>query len=249
MIVLRTEQVRKYFGEVRAVDSVNLSLEKGVLTSVVGPNGAGKTTLVNLLSGLLAPDSGRIFFLDRDITRLPPSKRTRLGIGRCFQLVSLYEGLTAFDNIRIPVISAHGVAPNMISPLDGKELITKRTEEILGTFGLLEKKNTVAKDLPHGDKKILDIAVAYSLNPTLLLLDEPTSGVSTFEKTRVMQLIRDLIKSKGITALVVEHDMDVVYSYSDKIVVLHQGSILAEGSPKDVMENPQVAKVFLGVEK
>lgn len=249
MIVLRTEQVRKYFGEVRAVDSVNLSLEKGVLTSVVGPNGAGKTTLVNLLSGLLAPDSGRILFLDRDITRLPPSKRTRLGIGRCFQLVSLYEGLTAFDNIRIPVISAHGMAPNVISPLDGNEPITKRTEEILGTFGLLEKKNTVVKDLPHGDKKILDIAVAYSLNPTLLLLDEPTSGVSTFEKTKVMQLIRDLIKSKGITALVVEHDMDVVYSYSDKIVVLHQGSILAEGSPKDVMENPQVAKVFLGVEK
>ena len=130
------------------------------------------------------------------------------------------------------MISAQGMAPNMISPLDGNESLTKRMEEILGIFGLLEKRNVVARDLPHDDKKVLDIAVAYSLNPTLLLLDEPTSGVSTFEKTKVMQLIRDLIKSKGITALVVEHDMDVVYSYSDRIVMLHEGSILAERPPE-----------------
>lgn len=249
MIILKTERVSKHFGEVRAVDGVDLSLQKGVLTSIVGPNGAGKTTLVNLLSGLLVPDSGRIFFLEKDITRLPPYKRTRLGIGRCFQLVSLYEGLSVFDNVRIPVISGLNMARNMLSPLDGKDSVTKRAEEILETFGIIDKKNIAAKDLPYGDKKILDIAVAYSLNPTLLLLDEPTSGVSTFEKTRVMQLVKNLIKDKGITALVVEHDMDVVYSYSDKIVVLHQGKTLAEGAPKEVLENPEVGKVFLGVEK
>lgn len=249
MIVLKTEQLKKHFGEVRAVDGVDLSVDKGSLTAIVGPNGAGKTTLINLISGLLMPDSGKVLFLDRDITKLPIHARARLGIGRCFQIVNLYEGLTVFDNIRIPLISSKGIGGNMISSLDAKRSVTEEAHEILGRFGLLERKNMIARDLPHGDKKILDIAVAYALNPAMLLLDEPTSGVSTFEKTKVMELTRGLIKGKGITALVVEHDMDVVSSYSDKIVVLHQGKVLAEGPPKEVMENHQVRSVFLGVEK
>jgi len=249
VIVLKTEQLKKHFGEVRAVDGVDLSVDKGSLTAIVGPNGAGKTTLINLISGLLMPDSGKVLFLDRDITKLPIHARARLGIGRCFQIVNLYEGLTVFDNIRIPLISSKGIGGNMISSLDAKRSVTEEAHEILGRFGLLERKNMIARDLPHGDKKILDIAVAYALNPAMLLLDEPTSGVSTFEKTKVMELTRGLIKGKGITALVVEHDMDVVSSYSDKIVVLHQGKVLAEGPPKEVMENHQVRSVFLGVEK
>lgn len=246
MIILRTEKLKKHFGEVRAADGVDLTVESGSLTSIVGPNGAGKTTLINLLSGLLKPDSGRVIFMDKDVTRLPSCKRTRLGMARCFQIVSLFEGLTALDNIRLALISVMGMTRNMTSILDRNEEVTKKAHEVLETFGLLDKKDIITRDLPYGDKKILDVAVAFSLNPKLFLLDEPTSGVSTLEKRRIMEMIRNIVKGKGITALVVEHDMDVVFSYSDNIVVLHQGKVLAEGKPKEIAENPEVSKVFFG---
>jgi branched-chain amino acid transport system ATP-binding protein len=245
-MILYTKNLVKHFGEVKAVENVNLSIEEGVITSLIGPNGAGKTTLINIISGAILPDNGKIFFYEKDITNFPPYKRARMGIGRSFQIPALYNNLTVLDNIRVPIISYLGKANKLFHKVD-KE-INERTEEILKIFNLQEKKNLLAQDLSHGDRKLLDVAIAFALDPKLVLLDEPTSGVSTSEKREIMNTIYNVIKGKKVTALIVEHDMDVVFSYSDEIIVMHEGEIIAKGEPSKIKGNKNVERILLGVE-
>ena len=247
-MILVTENLRKYFGEVRAVDGVSLAIEKETLTSIIGPNGAGKTTLINLISGRLKADSGKVTFLGKDITFLTPHKIVRIGIVRSFQLVDIYNGLSVFDNVRVAVLSNMGKTRDIFSFLERDAEVIRRVDDILKTFGLHESKDALARDLPHGERKLLDVAMSFSLDPKLILLDEPTSGVSAGEKGRVMDVIESVVRQRGITAIIVEHDMDVVFSYSDRIVAMHQGRILADGPPEKIKENEDVRKVIMGEE-
>jgi len=246
--ILEVSGLKKYFGEVKAVDGVNFAIKKETITSIIGPNGAGKTTLLNLISGMLKPDAGKVVFMGKNITKMPPYKIAKLGIGRSFQLVSVYDGLTVFDNIRIPILSRMGKTKSMVSLLERDVKVKEEANEILELFGLFDKKDVLAGELPHGDRKLLDVAIAFALNPKLVLLDEPTSGVGVREKRHVMDVIEKAVREKGVTAIIVEHDMDIVFSYSDRIIVMHQGKILADGSPGEIKENEEVKTVILGGE-
>lgn len=247
MPLLTITHLQKYFGETRAVDGVTLTVEPGEVLSLVGPNGAGKTTLVNLISGLIRPDTGTIRFQDADITFIPPQDRIRVGIARSFQLVNLFDQLTALDNVRLAIFSKKGKTRRLFSLADNDRAVREEALEVLTQFGIEDKRNVVAGGLAQGERKLLDIAVAYALRPTLLLLDEPTSGVSTREKGAIMDTLTAVVRAEHITAVIVEHDMDIVFKYSDRIIVMHQGQILADGTPDEIRTNKEVATTLLGV--
>jgi len=247
-MILKVEDLTKYFGEVHAVDHVSFELEKGSISSVVGPNGAGKTTLINLISGAIKPDSGHVFFMDKKITGLPSYEISKLGLARSFQIPHLFLGLTVLENILTSLYSIKGLSINFIKYTNSYPELMKIAEDILNSFGLWEKRDYLANELPHGDRKLLDIAMALALDPKLILLDEPTSGVSSREKIHVMKIIEDAIRERDITALIVEHDMDIVFSYSEKIIVMHQGKILAIGTPEEIKTNEIVESVLIGGE-
>ncbi|MEM2106227.1 MAG: ABC transporter ATP-binding protein [Candidatus Bathyarchaeia archaeon] len=244
--ILRTEGLKKYFGEVKAVDNVNLEVSEGEILSIIGPNGSGKTTLLNLISNMIEPDSGKVFFYGRDVTKWAPSKLAKMGLVRSFQIVNLFDGMTVIENLKAAVASNLGRIHKPFSSLNKDEGITKRSLEILELFKLSDKAETLAGDVPHGDRKVLDVALCFALNPKLVLLDEPTSGVSTSEKKPVMQRIEEAVRKEGVTAVIVEHDMDIVFGYSDRVIAMHEGKILAEGKPEEIKENEQVRKIVTG---
>ncbi|MEE8197952.1 MAG: ABC transporter ATP-binding protein [Acidiferrobacterales bacterium] len=246
MSLLRTQMLKKHFGDTRAVDGVDFVVNEGEFLSLVGTNGAGKTTLVNLISAYLQPDSGQIFFQDRDITSLPVADRIKAGIARSFQLVNLFDDLSAFDNVALAIFSREGKTHNLFALADRDVDVAQETEEVLREFGLDSKRNTVAGDLAQGERKLLDVAVAHALRPKLLFLDEPTSGVSTRDKAEIMDTISSVVRAGKITAVIIEHDMDVVFKYSDRIVVMQEGLILADGSPEEIRQNSEVAAMLLG---
>jgi branched-chain amino acid transport system ATP-binding protein len=246
MPLLATENLRKSFGETHAVDGVDFAVEREELVALVGSNGAGKTTLVNLISGLLTADQGRIVFMDRDVTVLPVHQRIKAGIARSFQLVNLFDQLTALDNVRLAVFTREGKIRQAMTLAEGDEEVRREALEVLGIFGLGDKWQTVAGGLAQGERKLLDVAVAYALRPKLLFLDEPTSGVGTREKAHIMDTISSVVRTGGVTAVIVEHDMDVVFRYSDRIVAMHQGRILAQGSPDEIRADQRVATTLLG---
>ncbi|MEE8512514.1 MAG: ABC transporter ATP-binding protein [Acidiferrobacterales bacterium] len=246
MSLLRTQMLKKHFGDTRAVDGVDFVVNEGEFLSLVGTNGAGKTTLVNLISAYLQPDSGQIFFQDRDITSLPVADRIKAGIARSFQLVNLFDDLSAFDNVALAIFSREGKTHNLFALADRDVDVAQETEEVLREFGLDSKRNTVAGDLAQGERKLLDVAVAQALRPKLLFLDEPTSGVSTRDKAEIMDTISSVVRAGKITAVIIEHDMDVVFKYSDRIVVMQEGLILADGSPEEIRQNSEVAAMLLG---
>ncbi len=243
MPILKTEHLTIAFGGLRAVDGVSLEVEKG-LTSVIGPNGAGKTTLFNLLTGFYKPTAGRIFFGTKEITSLPVYKIVKLGISRSFQILKIFADMTVFENIRVAVQAqmGHGmeffVAPGRLFNVE------KRTEEILEEIGLAAKSRLRARNLSYGDKRILEIGLSLAGNPQVLLLDEPTCGVGTHERAGVASFIRDL--TKKWTILLVEHDMDIVMGISDRIIVMQQGRIIADGTPGEIKNNETVREVYLG---
>lgn len=242
MGLLRVENLKKYFGEVHAVDGVTVTVDRGEIVSVVGPNGSGKTTLVNLISGALIPDSGKIFFEDRDITRLPPHKRVRLGIGRSFQIPYIYENLTSLDNIMVSIFSRNGFSRVFYRDFGKYERVRDEAKKLLHTFGIPVK---LARELPHGHRKLLDVAMALSLKPKLVLLDEPTSGISIEERDEVINTIIGVLRSQKIAAIVVEHDMEVVAEHSDRIVVMNDGKVLKEGG-KEILDDTEVRKILIG---
>jgi branched-chain amino acid transport system ATP-binding protein len=244
--LLVTRQLCKAFGETRAVDHVDFVVREGEVLALVGSNGAGKTSLVNLISGLLQPDSGMITFRGREITRLGVYERIKAGIARSFQLVNLFDQLTAFENVRLSILSRQGKTRRLLHLVDRDRDVRQETLEMLDRFGLADKAHELAGALAQGERKLLDVGVAYALRPTFLLLDEPTSGVSTREKGTIMDTISEVVKSGGITAVIIEHDMDVVFTYAARIVMMHQGRILADGTPEEIRRNEEVANTLLG---
>ena len=247
MSLLRTESLKKHFGDTRAVDGVDLVIEEGEFISLVGANGAGKTTLVNLISAYLQPDAGKILFQGHDITYSSVSERIKAGIARSFQLVNLFDDLSAFDNVALAIFCREGKTRKLFALAENDDDVTRESLEVLQEFALESKRNTLAGGLAQGERKLLDVAVAYALRPKLLILDEPTSGVSTRDKAQIMDTIASVVRDGNITAVIVEHDMDVVFKYSDRIVVMHQGMILADGTPEDIRNNREVETIFLGV--
>jgi branched-chain amino acid transport system ATP-binding protein len=246
MEILRTVNLKKYFGETHAVDDVSLTIEEGEFISLVGPNGAGKTSLVNVVSAYLRPDSGKVIFRGHDVTHAPVTERVKAGIARSFQLVNLFDDLSAFDNLALAIFSREGKTLNLTKLAYMDDEVSDEADSVLSQFNLLSKRNERARDLAQGERKLLDVAIAYALKPKLLFLDEPTSGVSTRDKGQIMDTIASVVRGERITAVIVEHDMDVVFKYSDRIVVMHQGAILAQGAPDDIRNNDQVAMILLG---
>ncbi len=246
--LLRTEKLRKYFGVVSAADNIDLQIEEGVLTSIIGPNGAGKTTLINLLTGNILPDSGRVFFSGEEITHLPIHKRVKRGICRSFQIMNIFPKLSVFENLQIPVFSLLNRSLHFFKPVHLHSDANERVEKLLSELGLTEKKGLPAGALSHGDQRLLEIGLAMASEPKLLFLDEPTAGMNPVERVKVLENIHRLSKEKQSTFVIVEHDMDIVFSLSDRIIVLHRGQILADGKPDEIKENEDVKRVYLGEE-
>jgi branched-chain amino acid transport system ATP-binding protein len=228
------------------VDRVSLQIEEGELSSIIGPNGAGKTTLFNLLTGKLRPESGRIIFEGEEISKLSPHEICRKGMGRSFQRVNIFPRLSAFDNVQVAVLSEQKKTRNLVSPV--KKMLREKTTEILESLRLGDKREVLGGLLAHGDQKRLEIGIALASRPKLLLLDEPTAGMSPEETERTTELIQKLAREQGLTLIFVEHDMSVVFSISEKIRVMHLGRIIAEGKPEEVRANDEVQRIYLGEE-
>ena len=243
-MILGVEKVRKSFDGFVAINGVSFSLQKGEICSIIGPNGAGKTTLFNLITGHLRIDEGKLVFKDQDITNRRPYQICRLGIGRSFQRTNIFPRLTVYQNIQAAVLVHRGRSFTFFQPVDS--FFQKETEEILGRVGLKEYGETVSGSLSYGFQKQLELGIALASEPELLLLDEPTAGMSTQETHQTMELIGKITREKGLTLLFTEHDMEVVFSISQRIMVLHQGRLIAEGTPEEVRRNPDVQKVYLG---
>ena len=246
MSYLVTEKLTKYFGDTHAVDKVDFVIGEGEVVALIGSNGAGKTSLVNLISGLLQPDSGRIVFRGEEITRQPVQDRIKAGIARSFQIVNLFDELTVVDNVALSIFAREGKTRWFFTLADHYGAIWEEAHDILRQFGLDLKAKQLAGGISQGERKLLDVAVAYALKPQLLFLDEPTSGVSTREKAPIMDVISSIVRSQRITAVVIEHDMDIIFKYSDRIVVMHQGVILASGSPEEIRSNESVKDAVFG---
>jgi branched-chain amino acid transport system ATP-binding protein len=244
--LLTTQNLVKYFGQTHAVDHVDFTVREHEMLGLIGSNGAGKTTLVNLISGLFRPDDGTIIFAGQDVTRQTINERIRAGIARSFQLVNLFDHLTAHDNIVLTIFSRQGKTQSMLTLAERDGAVADEAVEVLQQFGLEGKARVLAGGLSQGERKLLDVAVAYALRPKLLFLDEPTSGVSTREKAPIMDVVSAIVRSGGIAAVVIEHDMDVVFRYSDRIVAMHEGKILAEGTPDEIRRNEQVTATLIG---
>jgi branched-chain amino acid transport system ATP-binding protein len=248
MAFLETKSLCKYFGGLKAVDQVNFQLEEGQLKSIIGPNGAGKTTLFNLLSGLYIPTDGKIFFQGRDITDKKMNQISQIGVTKTFQITHIFPRLTVFENVRISAQSRK-TSFNFWQKADSLEDINDKTMKILERVQLAESHDRVASTLSHGEKKYLEIGIALATDPKLLLLDEPTAGMSPAETILATALIRSLRDKLNLTIILVEHDMSVVMKISDEVLCLNEGRVLACGSPNEISCNEEVQKVYLGGRK
>lgn len=246
MTFLTTQTLTKSFGDNRAVNGVDFHVRKGEVLALIGSNGAGKTSLVNLVSGLLRPDSGRIIFEDNDVTQQKSYDRIKAGIARSFQIVNLFDHLSCVDNVALSVFSRAGKTQTLTKLASRDHEVWDEAHAVLRQFGLDQHQALPAGTISHGERKLLDVAVAYALRPKLLFLDEPTSGVSTREKAPIMDIVSAIVRSGKITVVIIEHDMDIVFRYSERIVVMHQGSILADGSPDEIRRNDAVTTTLIG---
>ncbi len=244
--MLQVDSVVKSFDDFKAVNGANLAVGKGEIVAVIGPNGAGKTTLFNLITGALKRDKGRIIFKDEDISEYPPYEICKKGIARSFQIVNIFPRLTVFRNVQVAVLSQQRRSNQLFQP--AKNMVVKETNNLLESVGLLDKAQSVAGSLSHGDQKILEIAIALGNEPELLILDEPTAGMSPEETSATMELVKRLAQMRGLTILFCEHDMDIVFSVAQSIMVMHQGRTLVQGKPEEVRNNPFVQEAYLGVE-
>ena len=240
--ILRTEKLSRHYGGLQALTDVDFRVEPGKLHSVIGPNGAGKTTLFNVITGRVPPTSGRIWFRGRDITGLSQPAVARLGIARSYQITTIFLHLTVFENVRLAA-QARRTRVNFWQPAESLRSVTARAEEVLETVGLRDKRHLLANQLSHGEQRHLDMGIALASDPGLLLLDEPTAGMSPMETEHTMNFIRDL--GRRVSIVLVEHKMNVVMQISDYITVLHFGSVLTEGNPDEVRNNRRVQEVYL----
>ncbi|MDR7415877.1 MAG: ABC transporter ATP-binding protein [Armatimonadota bacterium] len=246
-IVLRTEGLSKAYGGLRAVDGVNLRVEEGERRVIIGPNGAGKTTLFHLLSGEVRPTHGRIWWHGREVTHLPAHRRTALGIGRTYQVTNVFLSLTVLENVLLALWGLRREQYDPFRPTRSHRETWAKAQELLETFGLWEKRDWPAASLSYGEQRELEIVLALAGNPRLLLLDEPTAGLSPAETQRVVELLQAL--DPAITVLLIEHDMDVAFAVAQRITVMHLGRILAEGTVEEIRRNPEVQAIYLGEEE
>ncbi|MGD2125933.1 MAG: ABC transporter ATP-binding protein [Desulfobacteraceae bacterium] len=244
--MLRVENICKSFDDFLAVNGADLSVGKGELVAVIGPNGAGKTTLFNLITGQLKPDGGRVIFNEEDISKLHTYQICRKGIARSFQIANIFHRLTVFRNVQVSVLSQQGRSNTLFHP--ASSISVEETNSILESVGLLDKAENIAGSLSHGDQRILEIAVALGNEPEMLILDEPTAGMSPEETTATMALIKRLAETRRLTILFCEHDMDVVFNIAQSIMVMHHGRTIVQGKPEEVKSNSEVQEAYLGGE-
>jgi branched-chain amino acid transport system ATP-binding protein len=242
--ILETKGLYHDFKGLKVLFDINLEIKKGERHAIIGPNGAGKTTLFNLITGTYVPKKGRVFFKGKDVTGSQPEELVRQGMGRSFQITSIFSKLTAFQNIRIGILSKRGIRFNIFQYVDDMEDITRETEELLRQINLYDVRDVPAGILSYGQQRSLEIGMALATDPELVMLDEPSAGMSKEEIYYAVELIRKLTENK--TVVIIEHDMDVVFSLADRITVLHQGAILASGPPQEIRENQAVKDAYLG---
>ena len=245
-IILEARDLSKHFGGLRAVDRVNLQVRAGSLHSIIGPNGAGKTTLFNLLSGYLKPTAGQVFLRGRDITRVPLHRIAHLGLGRSFQITNIFSNLSVLENVRLSAQAIGRDSLKVWSPASRFGKYIDQARAAIGQVGLSGKENVLASILPHGDKRKLELAILLASDPQILLLDEPTAGMASEQVPLLMDVIRSIREQSGKTIVLVEHNMNIVMSVSDRITVMHQGRILAEGTPIEIAANADVQTAYLG---
>lgn len=243
MEILRTENLTKRFGGLTAVDNVNFSLQKGEIHSIIGPNGAGKSTIFKLVNGELSPTQGKIWFQGEEITGLKQNIISKRGIASSYQITNIFPQLTVLENVRLAVQSRR-TCFNLWSKADSHRTIREKAEAILGKIGLKNRKASLAAYLSYGEQRHLEVGIALGTDPILLLLDEPTSGLSPIETKTIVGKIREI--AQGLSVILVEHKMNVVKDLSDKITVLHQGGVIAQGKLQEIRENETVRKVYLG---
>jgi branched-chain amino acid transport system ATP-binding protein len=242
--ILETKGLYHDFKGLKVLFDINLEIKKRERHAIIGPNGAGKTTLFNLITGTYVPKKGRVFFKGKDVTGSQPEELVRQGMGRSFQITSIFSKLTAFQNIRIGILSKRGIRFNIFQYVDDMEDITRETEELLRQINLYDVRDVPAGILSYGQQRSLEIGMALATDPELVMLDEPSAGMSKEEIYYAVELIRKLTENK--TVVIIEHDMDVVFSLADRITVLHQGAILASGPPQEIRENQAVKDAYLG---
>jgi branched-chain amino acid transport system ATP-binding protein len=244
MSILETKSISHDFSGLNVLFDVNLEVSEGERHAIIGPNGAGKTTLFNVITGTYHPSEGDVYFKGRKVTGFKPHKMVRRGMGRSFQITSTFSRLTAFQNIRMGILSKRDIRFNMLRMLDKMQDVTAETEEVLKRINLDGERDIPAGQLSYGKSRSLEISMALATDPDLVMLDEPTSGMSVDETHNAVELIRRL--TEGKTMVIIEHDMDVVFSLADRITVLQLGTILASGPPEEIRDNQAVKDAYLG---
>lgn len=242
--IFRSEGLQKHFGGVRALDGVGLRVRRGEFRAIIGPNGAGKSTFFNVATGLIRADRGKVFFHGQDITGEPPFVLYRKRISRTFQITSIFQDLSVQENVQVALLSHERRTLNLFR--QARTMVLGRAQELLELVGLVAERSRTAGTLSHGDQKRLELAMALANDPYLLLLDEPTAGMAAQERFRSIQLIHRIAEELGLTVIFTEHDMEVVFAVAEVITVLHQGKVLAEGTPSEVRANDDVQQVYLG---
>lgn len=244
--IIETFNLTKQFGALVAVDNVNLKVKRNSLHAIIGPNGAGKTTFFNLLSGNLKPTSGKVVYKEKDLTGLPVHRMIHLGIGRSFQITNIFPNLTVFENVRLASQVLERDNFKLLSRTSNMKRCEERTWEVIEKVGLKERAPLVARTLPHGDQRKLELGMILAPDPEVLLLDEPTAGMAAEQVPELIQLIQEIQRAGNKTVLLVEHNMNVVMSISDKITVMNLGKVLAEGTPGEIAANKEVQVAYLG---
>lgn len=247
--LLSVRQLSKSFGGVRAVQDVSLEVQPQEKVALIGPNGAGKTTFYNMLSGRMRPSSGSVMFAGQEITGLPPHEISRLGVSRSFQITNIFTELTARQNVEVALTALHGKGLHLFRLASRDRALRAEAEQVLAQLGLAELAEMRAGVLSYGDKRLLEIAIVLATRPQLVLLDEPTAGMTPEETRQVTRLVRELAASNTYTFLITEHDMKVVFDLADRIVVMHRGQLLAQGSPEEIRRDPAVREAYLGEEE